>query len=1248
MLGMGLNAQAQEPSRLFFFGFEDGMASFQDSANPLDSIKKVRYYATNPNDDGDWTIVYELDTTMYLLNGIAPLNSRGDTYEIMEDDEDGNHRKTLEKLGAEGGSKYFKYTSGGEAGGSESNNYDADLFIRGVQIKDNTSYRLVYYVKGDANSKMYVDLMRGYYSSEKPFAMDGSSTGSDVEFSLHKTSFSAGNWERVTMMSYYQTDSVAERHMYKNGYWWANTWTHYPDPTDSTKTYQYIEQFDKYFVRLAFSGPGSTYYVDDIALYESWIGGAEYNNYIIRVNFGYQTNLATLAKADVNGSLVLPGDYFSVTGIDVEDREGGVIDVPVESAEYHTDGYLYIWLEDPCDWYEDLRVSFTNPEDPALQLKYTGTLYPMANDTAWVKAGKLVPNFQNEFVVYNPTVMATSYLQLPPLVTKAEPEEGSFTLSPDTKSIKVYFSKAVYVDMEKGVNTEKGVIGRMKGSGLNELWIPGEYNKEDMSVVFTRPAGNTTPLNGDFEFTVMNMRATSSSPLTSDDKVIKLSFGPADVAPVIFGQADFASLAKGTKNVEGFEVNADCMMEITTFTGLYSKALKFGLFGTSGLSDSDRPQLTYTFNVTQPGEWLVKIGTSGCLKSSYNDDCKMEIRVMDSECVDTLHYYVENQSGYKPEEGGAVTEIEDLLWTVNFAKAGQYVIQFRLPNEHAYGGSHKGGRVLYYLEVSNNYSSAYAYIDKFNKAYAAAQEKQAEAFATAAKYTGSVYESLVAIIKNYAGFADTKPSRYNTVVDSLNTATANMTSRISLVDKYYTEYAAAEAKRDQYAEAAEKDLVAYAALVAKINEYASLDPTAKSNDEMTAITSEVTAATKTVTDRVNNNAAFESALAAVKAILDNEDNAIYADFEEFVNAQKAYNAEKDDNLITISDDDLAAATKALTSVKNAFNGKVEGVKAMTVQVKALAELAEAIEVDFEALKAGSAADIEARLATVVDDDQELAEIIKAAIKYTIYKKIAEGELDLAGDSIDVTPFIRNYNLYTTAANGVDMAQFYYSYGAPNDRWRVKTGTFETVFPGWTIQGKSGNVHIGSEELNWVSEDKAPIFDAFVGLDWNSSCVLSGTVEGLPAGKYSIGLAVNTQIDGSKMYVNTSASKDTVNVAQTGSSDHIEVANIFAYDVDAADGTVSIRYEAASGSGWARMDNFAAILTGVADVDYAKLVEEAEAAAKEGLNSVEAIEDAASVKYYNINGVQTAQPKGVTIKVTTGKNGKVNAQKVLVK
>ena len=38
-----LNVSAQE--QLFFFGFEDGMASFTESANALDSITQIQYYS---------------------------------------------------------------------------------------------------------------------------------------------------------------------------------------------------------------------------------------------------------------------------------------------------------------------------------------------------------------------------------------------------------------------------------------------------------------------------------------------------------------------------------------------------------------------------------------------------------------------------------------------------------------------------------------------------------------------------------------------------------------------------------------------------------------------------------------------------------------------------------------------------------------------------------------------------------------------------------------------------------------------------------------------------------------------------------------------------------------------------------------------------------------------------------------------------------------------------------------------------
>ena len=89
LFGFGATAQAQE--QLFFFGFEDGVASFTDSANALDSITQLQYYITDVAANGagykpeEWTLGPVYDTTMLVLNGISPLASRGDTYDIVVD-----------------------------------------------------------------------------------------------------------------------------------------------------------------------------------------------------------------------------------------------------------------------------------------------------------------------------------------------------------------------------------------------------------------------------------------------------------------------------------------------------------------------------------------------------------------------------------------------------------------------------------------------------------------------------------------------------------------------------------------------------------------------------------------------------------------------------------------------------------------------------------------------------------------------------------------------------------------------------------------------------------------------------------------------------------------------------------------------------------------------------------------------------------------------------------------------------------
>jgi hypothetical protein len=220
LLGFGATAQAQE--QLFFFGFEDGTASFTDSANALDSITQLQYYSHQGSNAGglkpeEFELGPTYDTTMLVLNGLSPMTSRGDSYDIIEDLE-GGHRSEFEAMGAEGGERYFKYMAGGELGGTACNDYEANLFVRALPISDYTSYRLSMYIKASAvEGQMNIDLLRGFYNSEKAFSMSGEQNSG--EFKLVKTAFETDRWERVTMMSYYQTDSLDNRYIYQAVTW---------------------------------------------------------------------------------------------------------------------------------------------------------------------------------------------------------------------------------------------------------------------------------------------------------------------------------------------------------------------------------------------------------------------------------------------------------------------------------------------------------------------------------------------------------------------------------------------------------------------------------------------------------------------------------------------------------------------------------------------------------------------------------------------------------------------------------------------------------------------------------------------------------------------------------------------------------------------------------------------------------------------------------------------------------------------
>ena len=79
----------------------------------------------------------------------------------------------------------------------------------------------------------------------------------------------------------------------------------------------------------------------------------------------------------------------------------------------------------------------------------------------------------------------------------------------------------------------------------------------------------------------------------------------------------------------------------------------------------------------------------------------------------------------------------------------------------------------------------------------------------------------------------------------------------------------------------------------------------------------------------------------------------------------------------------------------------------------------------------------------------------------------------------------------------------------HNRWRLKTGTFTTVYPGWTLNGKSGNVHVCNETQDW--NDKAEIVDGYIAFDWSSKFEMEQTLRGLPEGLYTIGVGRITRL-----------------------------------------------------------------------------------------------------------------------------------------
>ena len=1253
LLGFGLNVQAQtEEETLFFYGFEDDFASFRDSSKAVDSITQIRYYdGTISNGAGasvyptDLTIAYVKDSLLLQLHGISPWADRQDTYELIRD-QLGGHQAEMEAMGAQGGEYYFKYTSGGE-GESLLEDYRANLFIRGLHLEDNTSYRVVFYSKGsDETANMQAGVFRGSYNSERAISMNGDANN---EFLLDKTDFTTDRWERNTIMMYYQNDSVANRHMYYSGFWWADEWR-VTDP-ETGKEYNRMEQFDTYFLRFAFRYPARSYYLDDIALYKSTIGGAEFNGDILRVDFGYQTNLGDIAKADPAGAVELPGDYFSLSA----EYGGDPYDLDVMSAEYHDDGYLYIWLDDDqFDGLENVRLNFNNPKGE-LQLKYTGSLYPYSLDTAWVNKGKIVPNFENEFAVFNPEVFAISRIYIAPTINKSNPENGSFNLDVNTETVDVTFSKEVYANLKDGTKDDYNVIIRAKSSKGEEVWTPSAYDPETFTVTFKRPAGGT-PLNGDIDFTVMNARAGSGDQYQpAAAETFTLSFGDlGDNRPVIYYDSEVEWAGYGNQYLPAgwtiYDAAAGEAGQLGTGESASGRSRMFTFanggdftrgFYTSPRAGSVDGRLVYGtaegYNLYfEPGEYWLSFKAFQWDKGTH--------------AVTTTSVYLYQLNGekgdaigsFRPDDGYAastaqsgshkVTVANSYKFTFTIETAGNYVLEFFTPSSAGWSGQCIGA-----LELSNQYSEAFKYLLMLENAQASAEAVLADAKADT-KYSGDYLNKFQSVIDDYKGFKDTAPSAYEKATQTIKDATTAMSDRISTVDKFYSEYAAAEAKEAVYTDSTGyNQLVAYKALVDKIAEYEGLDVTVKDNDALTAITAEVTAATKAMTDRCDAIDKFNSTIENAKKTYD--DNELLQNLDALVALNNTYGQYKDLDRIAVTEEELKAATDAVQAAIDNGNNAATTYTETTAQLKKLYGLA----TDLGALLS---ADIKAQYASTIDDDQNLARLLKLEINKALYQQLAADELEIPAEGIDYSGFITNATLYMVGTLGNQIQDYWYSYSGRTN-WRIVAGNeyVDEVFPGWSIL-TSGSVH-AAYGINGIDGGgyAEPGYAKAGGIaaDWSSSYTLKQTVIDLPNGVYTLGVNFGAgENNATRQYV--IANNDTLAV----SSDQGAVANTWE-NIVVTDNKLDLTAFHTGCNAWSRLDNWSLTLISVdPTTDYAAELAKIDGEIAEIMTNVAPVESDADVKFYNLGGIATEQPEGISIRVTTGKNGARKVEKVLVK
>ena len=1337
---------SQDAKVIFTQDFEADWDTWQST--PVDTIYQLEYYniasGGNKTFSNAWSdatlkesnLIVRTDSVsdgheggIILYNGVmltddaADISSKkygNDTYSIVDD----NSQERIDAFaqwGEDGGQKMFQFVSADRAGTDYSSSsttlytdaYRRNLFVRlnPGDIEPETSYRLTFYVKAkETNPKfsprLHAAIFRGYFHSEKPFTMglqnDNDNYKYNTQIEYTKEDFT-NDWEKVTYMTYYLNDSIADYFMLSNGYWWSNDWVWKAENNPTDKDLVYIKQPDKFFVRLSFQSDSTKFELDNLSLTKSWIGGCEYAGDKMRVDFGYKTNLSDIVAANkkltnlpaVGVECEVPDEKKAELGYDWRIQVWGLRkdndkweEVYMRSAEYHDDGYMYLFTEFyddehayQFDDYKKVLVTFHNPTDIAdLTLKYTGTgkdvanLFPKALDTTWIKNGKIVPDFYNEIATPNPYVFTGvhSLADLPPVMQRAPYEEGSFGLEP-TQTLSFKFSRDILVD-DAGEASEKA-IGYVNGV----VWTPS-FNETDSILTFTCPDDSWKTMSGDYEIKLIQLYGKGTD--MGANVVMHYHFGAFERNPEIVDiKTDWRSNVTGTSRPiptgtymhSGYTDNGATPELFVKGNGLNSPG-KCGLYNmngdgiyNAGLYLSNRNSGTgsfYTFQTLAAGRYTIDFRGLGWGSSSR----KLVLKMYPAPDVELVDGDAESFAALEAVEGkveiGRITK-----WDANISSAGDWVDgytdvhwSFSVPADGTYvfefytdGSTDYKGVIFSNYNIKSDGNLSYAYTLPLNDAVEAAKKRLALADVDTDLYGGAMYDAFNAKIAYYEvggafdALHETEPTVWQAAKEDLIDATNTMKLRMDRVDKFV------DTRNKVVAKLAETE-TDYSVLdvwqtLNSINETAQAYPvTTKTGADIYAFNKEMEDAIKVVDDRVASIGKFTDLVKSIETLINAAD--AQTGLDEYATMVTAYNTYKD-TPITSPEDVFSAAFNGLTSGKNAYVFRTDYTYAKTRQVKELYALADKLGYDFTDM--GGQAEVKAKIDALQDDDAELSAILREAVILQIYEAYADGMVDEL-DSLDVSALLPNYFLYVDA---VDDAM-----ENNEGTWRIKniSGGNKVAIPGWSISYGKGNwlpttVKVGSGDgtMDW-----SVYGHTFAGglrcAPHTQGVIVNDSIE-MPDALYWVGLYGYNQTSNVKMVLTS----DSCKVGDTDQSSLNKVWNPangkFGYKEVGIDSiniagkmTITINQTSDSGSEF-DIRNFILRLRGTnPDVNYDDLYN-AQETKLDGLLTVVDANKAVKegVEYYTVGGMKLDAPKSGQILIRrTTQNGKVVVDKVLIK